>query len=110
MHEHYDPDGTLTGTTVVTIPGWSDDDRAWAIGLGRAEAIHQAGLCPRGHALAESSVHDPEVAWVGEEPIVCLACLALESSIEKANARKSSGPVSRSRLFQVRKVSRKRRG
>jgi len=32
LHEHYDPDGNLTGTTVVTVPGWTADDRAWALG------------------------------------------------------------------------------
>jgi hypothetical protein len=45
-HEHYDPDGNLTGYTVVTRePEWSDDDRNRLLALARfeGETCHGCG-------------------------------------------------------------------
>ncbi len=103
LHEHYDPDGNLTGTTVVTRPGWSDDDRAWALGL----ALHEAYRCPRGHDLTEST--DPAWLWHAADPLVCLACVALDNAVDKYK----DNPHRRAQLHSVKKVPRpqkKRRG
>lgn len=105
LHEHYDAEGNLTGSTVVTRPGWSDDDRAWALGL----ALREANQCPHGHDLSESTDYD--YRWVPEPPIVCLACVALEAAA-KANAKH---PQHRAMLYRLNKRPRpkpnkKRRG
>jgi hypothetical protein len=102
IHEHYDPDGNLTGSTV--IPGWSDMDRAWALGL----ALREASQCPNGHDLAESL--DYEFMWIPELPLVCLQCVSLENAI-KAHEK---DPRRRAMIHRLKKVHRpkpkKRRG
>lgn len=92
VHEHYDADGNLTGSTV--IPGWSDDARAWALGL----ALREAHECPRGHFLPESSHTDWR--WKADEPLVCFACSALNSEMTKHKDDK----LLHSQLFSVHKV------
>lgn len=77
--EHYDADGNLTGTTVV--PGWTDEDRAWALGL----ALRDGDRCPRGHDLSESLDTENWRYEVGP-PAVCNACEAL-SAAEKAHEK-----------------------
>lgn len=73
VHEHYAPDGTLTGTTVVTRePLWDDDSRAWALALQMREDAE----CRRcGGDLAETL--DYEWKWEPQPPVVCLRCVAL---------------------------------
>lgn len=105
LHEHYDPDGNLTGSTVVTRPGWSDDARAWALAL----SLREANQCPRGHDLAESL--DPAWKWDPLPPAVCNACVAEGASIDKHQ----KDPRHRAMLHIVKKVPRpqpkkKRRG
>lgn len=99
LHEHFGPDGNLTGSTLVTRPGWSDDDRAWALGL----ALREADRCPRGHDLAEST--DWEFQWVPQPPLVCLACVALES----AGKKHDKDPRARAMLHPLKKVPRPKR-
>lgn len=83
------------------VPGWSDDSRAWALGL----ALREANQCPRGHDLTESS--NTDWRWKANEPIVCLACSALNSEMK----RHEKNPMHQSQLFSVRKVpAPKRRG
>lgn len=78
LHEHYDPQGNPTGSTVVTRPGWSDDDRAWALGLQLRED-NQCSRC--GHDLNEAL--DPAYLWKPNPPAVCLACVGLQGSMKK---------------------------
>ena len=99
LHEHYDPDDNPTGTTVVTRPGWSEDNRAWALGL----ALHEEHQCPRGHDLAESS--SDEWNWVPLDAITCLACAALNSAAD----RDKDNPLRRANLYAVKKVPRPKR-
>jgi hypothetical protein len=94
LHEHYDPAGTLTGTTVVTVPGWTDEDRAWALGL----QLRDDHLCPRGHDLTDST--DERWRWVPQAPVVCHACVAVEQEAK----RRAKDPDHRSMLFPVKKV------
>ena len=75
VHEHYDAAGVLTGTTLV--PGWTDEDRAWALGL----ALNEANRCPRGHDLVESLSDDWR--WVPDLPLVCNACVALDAAVKR---------------------------
>lgn len=111
LHEHYDPAGNLTGTTIVTRPGWSDEARAWALGL----SLRQAHLCPRGHDLVDSLAiddnGDPVWKFVPDLPLVCFACEAMDTSVEKH----AKDPRHRAMLHSVHKVPRpprpkKRRG
>lgn len=92
VHEHYDAGGNLTGTTVV--PGWSDDARAWALGLALRESVQ----CPYGHDLNESS--NTDWLWKADEPLVCLACVALHGAQDKYK----DSPVRRAQLHSVHKV------
>lgn len=96
LHEHYDADGNLTGTTVVVTPGWSDTDRAWALALAQREAAQ----CPRGHDLADSL--DPQWRWEMNDPAVCLACVAMDEGAK----RYEKHPQHRAMLHSVRKVPR----
>lgn len=98
VHEHYDPDGNLTGTTV--IPGWSDDDRAWALGL----SLRDANRCPRGHDLTESLDYE-SWKWIANDPAICWACVVEHDSMkrnEKHNYRAAM-------LHSVHKVPRPKR-
>jgi hypothetical protein len=97
LHEHYDPDGNLTGTTVVTVPGWTADDRAWALGL----ALRESAECPRGHDLTESLDYD-SWKWVPQPPAICFACAALEATVDKHK----KDPHARSMLHSLHKVPR----
>ena len=96
LHEHYDPDGNLTGSTVVTRPGWSSEDRAWALGLQFRDAMQ----CPRGHDLTDSL--DPAWKWVAQPPFVCNACVA-QAQAEK---RFEKHPHHRAMLHSVKKTPR----
>lgn len=96
LHEHYDADGNHTGSTVVTVPGWTSDDRAWALGL----SIREAAQCPRGHDLTESL--DYGWKWEPQPPAVCFACAALEGSVKKHE----KDPHARAMLHSLRKVKR----
>ena len=96
LHEHYDAEGTFTGSTVVTRPGWTDDARAWALGLAEREAAQ----CSRGHDLTESL--DDAWKWLPLPPAVCNACVALDSAVE---AHKTD-PRHRAMLHSLQKVPR----
>ena len=96
VHEHYDPDGNLTGTTVVTRPGWSEEDRAWALAL----TLRESAQCSRGHDLTESL--DDAWKWLPLPPAVCNACVALDSAVE---AHKND-PRHRAMLHSLQKVPR----
>lgn len=77
LHEHYDAAGNLTGSTVVTRPGWSERDRSFALGL----SMRQAAECPRGHGLAEQLAPDAaDWLYVPDKPITCQACVALDAA------------------------------
>ena len=78
------------------MPGWTDEDRAWALGL----ALREAQQCPRGHYLPESSNDDWR--WIADEPLICLACSAQHSAME----RQKDSSVRSSQLFSVHKVPR----
>lgn len=98
VHEHYDPDGNLTGTTVVTKPGWSDENRAWALGL----TLREANRCPGcGGDLHETT--DPDYRWVPDTPITCLRCVGLSAA---SKATEKTDPHHRQILHTVRKVPR----
>ena len=99
LHEHYDPDGNFTGSTVVTRPGWSDDARAWALGL----AMREAAQCHRGHDLIESLDYD--FMWKPRLPSVCFACVALEAEVKKHE----KDPHARAMLHSFEKVPRPKR-
>ena len=99
VHEHHDADGNLTGTTVVTVPGWTDEDRAWALGL----ALREANQCPRGHDLAEAL--SDEWKWVPDLPLVCNACEALGASVKRAE----KDPRHAAMLHRLTKVPRPKR-
>jgi len=77
LHEHYDADGNLTGTTVVTRePEWDDESRAWALAL----ALREDNECRRcGGDMVETLDYD---RWKFEPlpPAVCYRCLALAQS------------------------------
>lgn len=79
LHEHYDASGDLTGSTVVTVPGWSAQDRAYALAL----ALREAAQCPRGHDLGVQLADDAnEWIYVAEKPIICHACVAQEAAMQ----------------------------
>ena len=78
---------------MVTIPGWSPEDRAWALAL----ALREAAECPRGHDLTESSHTD--WLWKADEPLVCLACVALDAGMD----RQKDSPIRRAQLHSVHK-------
>lgn len=97
LHEHYDPDGNLTGSTIVTTPGWSDEDRAWALGL----ALRDANRCPGcGGDLHETLDYD--YRWVPEPPVKCLRCVGLHA----ASKGFEKDPDRRAILHTVKKVPR----
>lgn len=99
LHEHYDADGNLTGSTLVTRPGWADMDRAWALGL----ALREAGTCPGcGGDLAETL--DPDWKWIPEDPAECFRCGAIHAS-QKAFEKDQRA---RSLLHGAKKVARKK--
>lgn len=100
MHEHYDPGGELTGTTIVTRPGWSDEDRMWALGLAEREASQCPGC---GGDLVETL--DYEFKWVPQPPSVCLRCVGLQTA-RKATEK---DPYHRAMLHTVKKVPRPKR-
>lgn len=80
LHEHYDADGNPAGWTVVTRPGWSPEDRAWALGL----ALREATQCPHGHDLAEQLADDADQwIYVPTKPITCHACVASAAGVKK---------------------------
>lgn len=98
VHEHYDAEGNATGTTVVTIPGWSIEDQAWALAL----QLREAAQCPRGHDLSESLAADSnEFLWQPNPPIVCKACVGLEQSVKASEKHEHR----RSMVHSVKKVS-----
>lgn len=80
--DHYTPDGTLTGRSVITRPSpWSDEDRAWLLAW-RAE---QRESCPGcGNPIEEC--RDPKTAgsWT---PVVttCQACLVAQAEMDNQN-------------------------
>ena len=88
----------LTGTTLV--PGWTDEDRAWALGLSLRESM----LCPHGHDLAESADYEAW-RWDAADPLICWACVAQNSAIE----RSAKHPYHRSMLHAVHKRPRPKR-
>ncbi len=84
MHEHYDADGRLTGTTVVTHePLYDDDDRAQALALDD----HEQSRCPCGCGQPLTEAADPTRAFVIEEH-TCYARRALDRH-ERAIADKA---------------------
>lgn len=73
VHEHYDADGILTGTTVVTHePLWDDEDRGRALALDE----YEHSICPCGCQQTIADATDPTRAFVIED-YVCLARRAL---------------------------------
>ena len=100
LQEHYDAEGNPTGSTIVTVPGWTDRDRAWALGLAEREAAQ----CPRGHHLPDSL--DDQWQWVPDDPYVCLACVALDAAM-KAHEK---DPDHRAMLHTLTKKPRPKRG
>lgn len=78
LHEHYDAAGNLTGSTVVTRPGWSDESRAWALGL----ATREANECRRcGGDLHETL--DDDYMWRPLPPAICKRCVGLRNAAKK---------------------------
>jgi hypothetical protein len=108
-HEHFDPDGNLTGRTVVTVDSpWDETARAWALGLTMREAVE----CRRCSGdLSETT--DYGWQWVPSPPTVCLRCVALqaaESSYAKHPHRGAmSYRVTKRQRPQRKPKSRKRR-
>jgi len=98
IREHYDADGRLTGTTVV--PGWTDEDRAWALAL----TLREANRCPHGHDLTES-LDTEHWRYEPEPPAVCNACLVLNAAVTSYE----KDPRHRSMLFAVTKRTRVKR-
>jgi hypothetical protein len=96
LHEHFDAEGNFIGSTVVSVPGWTSDDRAWALGLTEYEATR----CPRGHNLAESL--DKEWKWIPDPPVVCFACVALDNTVKAYE----NHPEHRAMLHSLHKVPR----
>jgi hypothetical protein len=59
VHEHFDADGNLTGTTVVTRESmWDDEARGRALRL----AEYEASICPK-CGLPMAVCHDPDQAF-----------------------------------------------
>lgn len=100
LHEHFDPDGNPTGTTVVSRPGWSEDDRTWALALTLRDASHCPGC---GGDLAETTDYD--YRWVPEKPVVCFRCVGSQAAVKATE----KDPWHRAMLHPVKKVPRKRR-
>lgn len=74
MHEHFDVDGTPTGTTVITREAeWSDLDRRRASELSE----YEASLCPCGCGQPISEAGDPQRAFQVDQ-FVCRARRALD--------------------------------
>lgn len=95
VHQHYSPDDKLTGTTVVTRPGWSDTDRAYALGL----AAREAGECRRcGGDLNETL--DDRWKWMPLPPVVCHRCVGMRHS----EHQQKDHPYHASMIHQVAKV------
>jgi hypothetical protein len=77
--EHYDPDGTLTGRSVITRPSpWTDEDRGWLL----AHLAEQAETCS-GCRYPVEECRDPKTAgsWT---PVTttCQACLVAQAEMD----------------------------
>lgn len=57
VHEHFDADGTLTGTTVVTRESaWDEESRERALAL----QVYEAGICGCGCNQPVGEAYDPK--------------------------------------------------
>lgn len=80
VHEHFDPDGTLTGRTVIQRePLWDDSDRERALEL---EAF-EAGLCQCGCGQPLAEALDRNRAF-DVQKVVCYAKRAADREQRKA--------------------------
>lgn len=80
VHEHYDSDGELTGTTVVTRqPEWDDEQRAIALEQAQYERDVHHGCGTHISKSMDSSV----ARLVEHERIVCLDCRAIDKAREQ---------------------------
>jgi hypothetical protein len=74
VHEHYDAEGELTGTTVVTRESaWDEDSRARAVAL----QTYEADLCKCGCGQPASEAYDPTQVYKVDS-FVCQAARAIE--------------------------------
>lgn len=88
VHEHYDADGNLTGTTVVRRePDWTDEDRGRALRL----AEYENGICGCGCQQPIRKAYDKQQAFIVKHT-VCQAGRAMDQvkrrDREDAEARK----------------------
>jgi hypothetical protein len=85
VHEHFDADGNLTGTTVVTRESmWDDESRGRALRLAEFEA----GKCPCGCGLP-AKVSTSKTVGMTVDTFTCYASRAL--AMEKRKQRKEIG-------------------
>ncbi len=83
VHEHFDVEGNLTGTTVVTRESaWDDVSRGRALAL----AEYEASLCPCGCGQPMEKAHDPKSVWVVEK-FTCMAAKA-QARVEREYAKR----------------------
>lgn len=88
VHEHFDADGNLTGTTTVTRESpWDDESRARVLAL----AEYESSLCGCGCGQPLVSAMDPSQPWLVDK-YVCYAERAkrkvARADAEKAQAQK----------------------
>lgn len=89
MHEHFDADGRLTGTTVITRETeWDDETQARAMAL----ATYEESLCPCGCGLPIAVGHEKRAFNV--ETFTCYAgrALAVARRYDEEQATKEKRP------------------
>ena len=88
VHEHFDIDGVLTGTTVIHRQSeWDDETRARAVRL----ADYEAGLCfcGCGRSIAETS--RPDQAYMVHK-YICMADKAIQTVRRKEREQHKDAP------------------